>query len=63
MFYFDKLVQCLFWIISIVTEKLWLLINIIVIYYVYFKLCLPIYFLSDYCNVMLIMIKNDKNLS
>ena len=32
-------------------------------YYVCFKLCLPIYFLSNYCNVVLVMIKYDKNLS
>ena len=32
-------------------------------YYVFFKLCLPKYFLSDYCNVMLVMIKKNKNLS
>ena len=32
-------------------------------YYVCFKLCLPIYFLSDYYNIMFVTIKNDKNLS
>ena len=32
-------------------------------YYICFKLCLSIYFLSDYCNVMFVTIKNDKNLS
>ena len=31
-------------------------------YYVCFRLCLPIYFLNDYCNVMFIMIKNGQNL-
>ena len=31
MFYFGKVIQCLFWIISIVTDKLLLKINIIVI--------------------------------
>ena len=59
---FGKLVQCLFWIISIVTDKLWLIINIIVIImFVLNYVCQYIY-LSDYCNVMFVMIKNDKNL-
>ena len=31
-------------------------------YYIYFKLYLLIYFLSDYCNVLFLTIKNDKNL-
>ena len=31
-------------------------------YYVCFKLCLLIYFLSDYYNIILVTIKNGKNL-
>jgi len=62
MFYFGKMTQCLFWIIYIVTDKLWLIINIIVIIiFILNYVCQ--YILSDYCNVMLITIKNDENLS
>ena len=32
-------------------------------YYVCFKLYLSIYFLSNYCNVVFVTIKNDENLS
>jgi len=53
------LLQYLSWKISIVTNKLWLIINIIIT--IYLKLCLPIYILSDPYNIMLITIKNDKN--
>ena len=42
MFYFGKLVQCLFWIIYSVTDQLWLIINIIVI--IMFVLNYVIYF-------------------
>jgi len=63
MFYFGKLVQCLFWIISIVTDKLWLIIDIIVIIILVLNYVFQCIFLSDYCNVMLVTIKNDENLS
>ena len=63
MFYFGKLVQCLFWIISIVTDKLWLIIDIIVIIILVLNYVFQYIFLSDYCNVMLVTIKNDENLS
>ena len=57
MFYFGKLVRCLFWIISIVTDKVGLIINIIVIIVFVLNYVYQYIFLSDYCNVMLVTIK------
>jgi len=62
LLYLGISVQYLFWIICIVIDKLWFIINIIdIIMFVLNYVCQNI-FLSDYCDVMLVTIKNDEKL-
>ena len=57
------LLQCLFWVIFIVIDKLWLIINIIIIILFILNYIRQYIFLSDYYNVLFVTIKNGENLS